>query len=107
MSDKRRNVNCDYVTITTDSKSIWWWARTDHKVYLHNTNNYQMQQLYLVNIGTHQTHLQALGKKYRPTKNTVCLQKISQMTWTVTSLYWFNSGKNITSQSTRGFIYFL
>jgi len=100
MIDKRRNVNFDYVTITTHSKSIWWWVRTDHKVYLYNTNNYQMQQLHLVDvkyISTHQTHFKALGHKFRPPQKIVCLQEISQMTWTVTSLYWFNSSKNINS----------
>jgi len=85
MTDKKRNTNFDYVTVTTDSKSIWWWVRMDHKVYLYNTNNYHMQQLHFVNvkyISTHQTHFKALGNKYRPTKNIVCLQKkISQMTW--------------------------
>lgn len=55
----------------------------DHKVYLQNTNNYQMQQLHLVNVkyvSTHQTHFKALGHKLRSLQNIVSLQKISQMT---------------------------
>jgi len=55
----------------------------DHKVYLYNTNNYQMQQLHLANVkyvSTHQTHFKVLGHKFRPPKNIVCFQKISQIT---------------------------
>jgi hypothetical protein len=99
-NDRQTKKHFEYVTITTDSKSIWWRVCMDHKVYLYNTNNYQMQQLHLANVkyvSAHQTHFKVLGHKFRPPKNIVCLQKISQMTWKVTSLYWFNSSKNINS----------